>query len=70
MQSNNEMFWFCSGVNLESVFEMKKPPLYQVIVKNIIINKKYNLKIQIVNWYKRRFRWLGYFGEDRGTNTS
>lgn len=56
MQSNNEMFWFCSGVNLESVFEMKKLPLYQVIVKNIINNKKYNLKIQIVNWYKRRFR--------------
>lgn len=42
------MFWFCSGVNLESVFEMKKPPLYQVIVKIIIINKKYDLKVQFV----------------------
>lgn len=48
MQSNNEMFWFCSGVNLESVFEMKKSPLYQVIVKIIIINKKYDLKVQFV----------------------
>lgn len=48
------MFWFCSGVNLESVFEMKKLPLYQVIVKIIIINKKYDLKVQFVNWNKRQ----------------